>query len=377
MRVAYLCADPGIPVLGSKGASIHVQQIVRAFRRRGDDVTVYCTRTGEGSPEVLGDAGVVTRAVPRGAAADRERAVSAAAAELALTALGDGCELVYERYSLFSDAAARVGVPSVVEVNAPLIEEQRSYRSLVDEATAVATTRRLLSAASVVACVSEPVAAWALAHGAERPVVAPNGVDTRAFRPAESWDGPLRIVFVGSLKPWHGVHVALDALTGLSGVELTVIGDGPERELLERRAAEARIPVRWLGAVRHAQVAEALAGMHAGLAPYPADAGDYFSPLKAYEYLAAGLAVVASDTGQLPALIAHGRTGVLVPPGDATALRAAITALRDDRQAARRLGAAARTQAVQRHDWDRTLDGILRALPGRQAPAASAAVMTG
>ena len=366
MRVAYICADPGIPVLGTKGASIHVQQIVSAFRRRGDDVTVYCTRVGDEQPDALDGARVVSLPVARGDARRREDAVRSAAEALASRAADDGCDLVYERYSLFSEAAVSVGVPCVVEVNAPLIDEQRTYRTLVDDHAATVMTRRLLAGADVVACVSEPVAGWARAHGADeasRVVVAPNGVDTRSFSPARIGDGPLQAVFVGSLKPWPGVDAAIDALAGLRGVELSVVGDGPEREALEERARLRGVAVRWHGAVPHRDVPGVLAGMHVGLAPYPADAGDYFSPLKAYEYLAAGLPVVASATGQLPAIVEDGGTGVLVPPGDVGALTRALVRLRDDRALARALGTAARAQAVERHDWDRTLDAILSALP--------------
>lgn len=359
MHVAYLCADPGIPVLGSKGASVHVQQIVRAFRRRGDTVTVYCTRRGDGDPSVLDGARIVERRVPRGDTAERERAVTAASAALAAQARADGCDLVYERYSLFSTAAAEVGAPSIVEVNAPLVDEQRRYRGLVDEAGAIAATHTLLSHASVVAGVSRAVADWARAHGASHPVVAPNGVDTRRFAPARIDDGVLRAVFVGSLKPWHGVDVAVDALAGLDGVELTIVGDGPERTPLERRAVARGVTPRWLGAVPHDRIPAVLSGMHVGLAPYPPDAGDYFSPLKVFEYLAAGLAVVGSECGQLPSLLDG--TGILVPPGDAGGLRRALRGLRDDRESARRLGDRARTRAVERHDWDRTLDAILTA----------------
>jgi glycosyltransferase involved in cell wall biosynthesis len=367
MRVAYICADPGIPVRGSKGAAIHLQQIVRAFRRRGDEVTVYCTRMGDAAAETLGDVPVVSFPVARGDAAASERAVTAASAEIAARVAADGCDLVYERYSLFSDAAARIGRPSVVEVNAPLVEEQRTHRTLVDEDTAVAMTRSLFACASVVSCVSEPVADWARGHCAgelcdgvgSRLIVAPNGVDTRTFTPSGVGDGPLQAVFVGSLKPWHGVEFAIEAVAGLEGVVLTIVGDGPERSRLEEHAERVGAAVRWLGSVPHRFIPVVLSRMHAGLAPYPASADDYFSPLKAYEYLAAGLPVVASATGQLPSLVEHGRTGLLVAPGDAAALREALGVLRDDRALARRLGAAARARAVSRHDWDRTLETIL------------------
>ncbi|MGI6877493.1 glycosyltransferase family 4 protein [Microbacterium sp. gxy059] len=358
MRIAYVCADPGIPVDGAKGASVHVQQIVRALRRRGDEVTVYAVRAGadrvEGAP-------VVVVPVAGGEPADRERGVARAAAEIARRVAADGCDLVYERLSLFSDVSARVGAPSVVEVNAPLIDEQRAHRTLVDEAGAERAARRVLEAASVVACVSDPVARWAADRGAPplRTVVAPNGVDVRAFAPADIGDGPLETVFVGSLKSWHGVETAIDAIRGLDGVRLTIIGDGPERDALRRRAEGSGADVRWRGAMPHARVPSALRGMHVGLAPYPETADDYFSPLKAFEYLAAGLALVGSATGQLPTLVEHGRTGLLVPPGDVGALRSALVRLRDDRPLARRLGAAAREQALREHDWDRVLDRIL------------------
>ncbi|WP_232531713.1 glycosyltransferase family 4 protein [Microbacterium halophytorum] len=369
MRVAYICADPGIPVLGTKGASIHVQQIVRALRRRGADVTVYCTRRGDGDEALLGGARVVEDRVPRADPGQRELLVAAAAARLAERADADGCDLVYERYALFSDAAARVGAPAVVEVNAPLIDEQRTHRSLVHAAESEAVTRDLLSRADVVACVSEPVAEWAGRFGAPHARVVPNGVDTRAFSPASHGDGPLRVAFVGSLKPWHGVEVAIEAVAGLDGTELVVVGDGPERSRLEELAAARGAPVTWLGAVPHGQVPGVLASAHAGVAPYPERAETYFSPLKVYEYMAAGLAIAASDAGQIPSIIDHGRTGLLVPPGDAVALRRTLAALRDDRMVASGLGAAARERAVRHHDWDRTLATILDALQAQEVPA--------
>lgn len=358
MRVAYVCTDPGIPVDGSKGASVHVQQIVRAFERRGDDVTVYATRA---ESTALGNAPIVTVPVGRGNAAERERAVARAAGEIAERIAGDGCDLVYERLSLFSDAAARVSIPAVVEVNAPLVEEQRIHRTLEDEAGAVSAVHRVLSRAATVACVSEPVAAWAREHGATdaSTIVAPNGVDTRSFSPAMMEDGTLEVVFIGSLKSWHGVEIALAAIAGLDGVRLTIIGDGPERERLEGLAGTLGVDVRFVGAIPHESVPAELSAMHVGVAPYPATADAYFSPLKAFEYLAAGLAVVASATGQLPSIIAHDDTGILVPAGSVDALRGALTTLRDDRSIARRLGSAGRARAVGQHDWDRTLDRIL------------------
>ncbi|MFI8632760.1 glycosyltransferase family 4 protein [Microbacterium sp. NPDC077663] len=370
MRIAYLCVDPGIPVFGTKGASVHVQEIVRAFRARGDEVTVYCTRRGDHVPRDLAEVSVVEVPVGKGAPAEREQWVAEAARRLAARIVTDGCDLVYERFALFSRAGAVVagatGAHYVLEVNAPLIEEQRQHRDLVDEAEAAAAAHDALATADAVACVSEPVAAWAAAHGATHPLVAPNGVNTSRIRPtSRPSGGPLRVGFVGTLKPWHGVEVLIDALAVLGDrATLTLVGDGPEGPALLARAAERGVAVTSTGALRPADVPDALADLDVGVAPYPPGAA-YFSPLKVYEYLAAGLAVVASAVGQVPAIIDHGRTGLLVEPGSAAALATALGRLADDPALAARLGAAARADAVAHHDWTRVLDRILTALPDR------------
>ena len=125
MRVAYICADPGVPVFGTKGSSVHVQEIVRAWRAAGAGVTVYCARLGTDRPEDLEDLDVVE--VQPAAGPVREQALEDAALSLVDQVLHQGCGLVYERYSLFSPALAVLArvldIPSVLEVNAPLIEE--------------------------------------------------------------------------------------------------------------------------------------------------------------------------------------------------------------------------------------------------------------
>ncbi len=366
MRIAYLCVDPGVPVFGTKGSSVHVQEIVRSFLARGDEVTIYCTRRGEHVPADLASVRVVEVRVGKGDPAERERNIAAASRELAARIVADGCDLVYERFSLFSrggaTAAATTGATFVLEANAPLIEEQREHRVLVDEVEALAAAHDALATADVVACVSAPVAEWATAHGAPRAMVSPNGVNTDRIRPsAPSPDGPLRVGFVGTLKPWHGVEVVIDAVASLGErATLTLIGDGPEGPALRQRAADRGIEVEWAGAVLPEHIPALVAGLDVGVAPYPAGAG-YFSPLKVYEYLAAGLPVVASAVGQVPDILDDGVTGLLVEPGSATALADALARLADDPALRLRMGAAARADAVARHDWNRVLARILEA----------------
>src|SRR5699024_6425288 len=175
--------------------------------------------------------------------------------------------------------------------------------------------------------------------------------------------------FVGTLKPWHGTDLLLHALARTDQrLELDICGTGPQQEELELLAAELGITqrVRFHGAVAPEHVPEFLHGLDIATAPYPAGE-HYFSPLKVYEYLAAGLPVVASAIGTIPALLEDGELGVLVEPGDVAALAGALAALAAD--PARhppprrpRLAAAGRDSAVREHDWRLRCRGMLARL---------------
>jgi glycosyltransferase involved in cell wall biosynthesis len=130
------------------------------------------------------------------------------------------------------------------------------------------------------------------------------------------------------------------------------VGDGPEREALEAVGAEVT------GAVPHAQVPGLLAEASIGLVPYAADTPDYFSPLKLFEYLAAGLAVVA---GSIPGVreVVGAEHAVLIPPGDPAALAAAVAELAGDRSRRARLGRAGRELVAARHTWEARARRIL------------------
>jgi glycosyltransferase involved in cell wall biosynthesis len=400
MRIAYVLLDPGIGVFGTKGASVHVQEVTRALRADGHEVTVFCTRLDEHVPADLADLDVRHHRLPRGKGPEREAAVACAAADIARAIAEEGFDLVHERYSLFSDVTARLAargagreagaeeagderggsaarrpIPAILEVNAPLVLEQRAHRSLHDEAGALAATRAQLAAAAVVSCVSPQVAEWARSEGAapERVVVTPNGVNTSRITPrpaahvgaaadgSASDDAPLTVGFVGTLKPWHGTDLLLRALARTrEEMRLDVIGTGPEHDRLAQLAAELGIAdrVRLRGAVAPEEVPAVLHGLDIAVAPYPA--GDhYFSPLKVYEYLAAGLPVIASAIGTLPEMLREGELGVLVAPGDVDALAAALDALAADRGRRERLGRAAREAAVAEHDWRRRCRDLL------------------
>ena len=378
MRIAYICCDPGIPVFGTKGASVHIQEVIRELRAAGHEVALYALRSGEHVPTDLADLELHLETVANVSPAEREQAQVRAAQRIASQVIADGADLVYERYSLFStalaDITAATGVPGVLEVNAPLIDEQRRHRSLVDASGAEQVLRRQVGAAQVTVCVSDPVADWVRRRTADVPdaqaVAArihtvPNGVSVRRIQPQPADPDRVVVTFVGTLKPWHGVADLITAAAlARQQWSLRIIGDGPEMDTLRAQAERLGVEADFRGAVAPEEIPAHMAGAAIGVAPYPDLGGleqQYFSPMKVLEYLAAGLAVVASDVGQIPQLLEEGsqRHGVLVAPSDPTALAAALDDLAASPQRRARMGRSGRLLAEERHSWSRVVTRIL------------------
>jgi glycosyltransferase involved in cell wall biosynthesis len=373
MRIAYVCADSGVPVFGRKGCSVHVQEMIRAFRRGGAQVEIFAA-AAEGSPPPELDGGglrihrlpAVSAAGPGGTAVEvLNRAIAAGLSQAGTF------DLVYERYSLWSAAAMEharaAGVPGVLEVNAPLIEEQAEHRGLRDTRGAAAIAGRVFSAATALLAVSAEVAAWLGRQpggGARGRVhLVPNGVDPQRFRPdvrpaLPPSPGSFTVGFVGSMKRWHGLAVLIEACALLHervpASRLLLVGDGPELAAIRVDLAQRGLTnaTHLTGSAAPEDVPALLTSMDAAAAPYPDAKGFYFSPLKVYEYLASGRAVVASRVGQVAAIMRHEIDGLLCPPGDAAPLAAALERLHNDPALRARLGAAARANAVEHHSWD-------------------------
>lgn len=400
-RSLYVCADGGIPVRGHKGASAHVRQVCEGLLRAGVQTSLLAASPGPEAPE--GNAfPLPIESLQAPAWADRllARARSARAKaharELRRLVLNwrafrrvseilhtERPDFVYERYSLCSFATGlacrRLGVPWILEVNAPLAQEEETFRDLRWKGLTRRIERWILVHADRVFVVSHALRRWAIEMGVhpDRVQVLGNGVDIRRFHPGvdgqrvrNEWGiAPEEIVvaFSGSLKPWHGGKLLLDAFDSarrvVPGLRLVYIGDGPERKEIEKRARRLGVQplVSFTGAVAQDRVPEMLRAADILAAPYLPQDQFYFSPLKVLEYLATGRPIVASQIGDLTDLV-DGECGRLVPPGRVEALSAALRDLALDPTAREAMGAAAARRG-RMEDWSSRVESILREVP--------------
>ena len=392
MRIAYVCADRGIAVDGNSGSSIHVREMVRALAARGEEPTVFAASSGRiGGTEVpvvdIGGDPQLTELRARTAKALRASGREATrAAEIyslmlnqtLLVSLASAArfDLVYERQSLWSLAglqyARRERIPFFLEVNAPLADQQREYRELELEEVAVAVEALLFEQADRIFVTTGSLVEYVHARGGSRskvrvlPCGAASHLFARRNAPREPHGETFVVGFLGTLKPWHGTDVLLDAFALLReqrpGYRLLIVGDGPLRGEIEKACRERGFAdaVTMTGSVDHADVGRHLAAMDVGVASYPELASFYFSPLKVWEYAAASVPIAASASGELPALFPHKTASLLHPPGNARKLARHIERLRDNPDLALRLARNAH-RVARAHTWDRLAARIVRA----------------
>lgn len=401
MKIAYICTDVEIPVFVHEGSSIHIREVTHAMAEAGHEVVVLAAWLGGDRPD--GMRARVTPIEPRGldAAAWASLAQEPAVVDrfldrdlksvLVNTWLQDqGAELfrtwrpdfIYERYALFGwgglALSRRLGVPLILEVNAPIAAEQEGYERFTLMQTADRMEREVLGGADALVAVSAVVGDWTLTRGAsaERLMVIPNAVARARFeRPGDGAGirtryglADKRVVgFVGSFQAWHDAPSLIRAfgqvLRRHGDVHLLLVGYGPQREemglLVEQLGLQAS--VTFAGSVPHAEMVDILAAMDVAVAPYPRwTTGEFHgSPMKIFEYMAAGRPIVAAALGQVGGIIADGRTGLLYPPGDDAALAAALDRMLADPRAAAAMGAAARDVAMREHTWNAVTERIL------------------
>ena len=381
MRILYAASDQRVP--GTTGGSIHVVAVAQGLARLGHEVHAMVTPAG-----TLPAGTVNWIALPPPAGRKELRWANARAVQAIARRIKP--DVVIERYYNFGGegiaAASDCGALAVLEVNAPAIDHPGSRKRLLDRILVVEPMRRwrerIVAKSDLI--VTPSAATLPPQTPREKILELEWGADTDRFRPdvggAVPFERPASTVavFAGAFRNWHGtIHIvtALRELRarGRSDIGAVFIGDGPELPRV-REAASGLTGIVFTGALPHDQIPACLSACDFGVAPFDPDThpalslGFYWSPLKIFEYMAAGLPVVVPAIDRIATLVGHNREGLLYDTAIRTGLPHAFEALTDPALRSR-LGRAARERAVREYSWAahcRALDAaMMRALNAR------------
>lgn len=355
------------------GQSVHVEELIHAFREAGHEVMVVGPRFYEQS-----DFGGESRTV-----AILRRLLPGFLGELAELAYNLPAwwrlrrayrsfrpDFVYERCNLYFLAGALLarldGAVLFLEVNSPLAEERARFGGLWLRWLAAGLERWTWRSAARVLPVTRVLGDMLVVQGVDdaRIRVVPNGIVPARFPPRAPAAGPGVVLgFVGFVRAWHGLDTVIDALATeaeAASLTLVVVGDGPVREELEAQAARLGVAerVRFTGLVAHDAVAGHVLGFDIALQP---SVTAYASPLKIFDYMAAGCAIVAPDQPNIREILEDGRTALLFDPSAPGAQWAAIGRLLREPGLRVALGQAAREELLRR---DYTWRGNARRIVG-------------
>lgn len=295
-------------------------------------------------------------------------------------------DVVFERHSLYrtgiASACRRLQVPYVLFFDADEIYEHDYLGNPIQgilRTRAQKTTSHCLRLAQHVVCPSTVIRKqlmqnWKVEVG--KISVLPNAVDTDRHRPFPESLRPIRaslgldtdapvLIFVGRFYRWHDIDTLLHALRLLNNaypeVKLIMVGDGNRYEEVQQSVINMDLAdkIIFTGRVANDRIPHFIGAADIAVAPYPQTQDDFWgSPMKLFEYMSCGIAVVASDAGQIGEIIEDGVNGMLVPSGDAEALAKTLARLITDKNLRARLAQRARKDAVDKHDWKRYVDHL-------------------
>jgi glycosyltransferase involved in cell wall biosynthesis len=391
VRILYVAS--AIELGGASGGSTHVSEVACGLKKLGHEVLVVARGAKREARNVMGECEVAVRYVKH-----RQQLALLELATIRKALDESKPDVVMERFYNFAGGgvlmAHRRDIPSLLEVNAPMIDPPGSLKSKIDRVLLRSMRRWAVRQALWSAAIVTPLNTTVPSEVPRKKIhELPWGANVDQFEPSIrekrrgeidairlelglSGDGPVA-VFLGSFRAWHGVAHFAEAARRListgSTLSFLAIGGGPELAPLRETVASWGLPAGRLvfaGSQAHERIPLMLALGDVGVAPFDLSAyqplrtfGFYWSPLKVFEYMSMALPVVTIDVPPLDTIVRENQEGLLYPSGDIDALVGALRRLEGDAEMRKRMGASARERVVERYSWHAhcvALDGILK-----------------
>jgi len=349
------------------GQYVHIEEMITAFRGLGHEVIIVAPPLGE-NEDFGSDSRLVVwmkRSLPQFIYELMEFSYSFIAyLRLSRAVRRHRPDCLYERYNLFLPAGVwlkhRYNLPMLLEVNSPLYQEREKYDGISLKRLARWSERYTWRGADFVLPVTQVLANHVAREGVptDRIKVIPNGInidrfgvppDTEAAKRALGLNGHLVLGFTGFVRDWHGLDKVIDLIaqdTTSYPRHLLVVGDGPARSALESQAKGLKIAdrVTFTGIVGRDDVARYVAAFDIALQPALVS---YASPLKLFEYLALGRAIVAPAQPNIMEVLRNEENAILFNPDAPDGLAFAIERATRDHSLRAKVAEGARNSIAQ------------------------------
>ncbi len=387
LNILYIVGDSGHDLTINHGYRIHVLKILEHLERKGHRTFLIHINAKKYLPDFKnylciphGYMPVIHRFFPYTGLIDSKNIVT----EIIRLNRQMHFDVIHERYGLYSYggilAARLLKKPLLLEVNAPLVEEKQFF------AEPLRSYQRLSATISTMICFKFSCKIIAVSNvlkkmlvddwhiGETKIKVIPNAFDASlfgklhdavAFKIRFGLLHAFAITFVGTFQPWYGIENIIDAFSSvikkIPNARLLLVGEGILKETLKAQVERLGIDkfVIFTGYIKHDLIPEILAITDIAVAPVrPSPVEFYNSPIKLFEYMAAGKPIVASRIGQIGEILEDEKTGLLVYPGDIQGLANSIMRLYKEPNLMKRLGENARIEAGK-YTWDAYADKLI------------------
>lgn len=379
MRICYLCADHGIPVLGRKGCSTHVRETCHALQEAGHEVFIVTPFRG---PDHSEHHDLEILEIPpfrrKWMGSDvRQYLYNFRLRRVLARRFRDRPpDVLYERYALYSTVgmflARRYRLPRILEVNTLLVQEQGER--LHFPRLAARLEDRIVRSAPALIVVSQPLRDAFIARGIApaRITIMPMAVDIKRFHPdvppadlraRYGLDGRTIAGYVGTLTGWHGIDLLYEVAERLKALKVPVTivvigGDEPKaqkciEQVLSRRLGDYLL---FTGSVPYTDVPRYIAAMDVTIIP---GSVEWASPTKLFEYQAMGKPSIAPRLVPVLDVLTDGQEGFLFPPHNADALTDRLLQLHGDPATRLAMGRRARRRVVERYAWENNTRRII------------------
>jgi glycosyltransferase involved in cell wall biosynthesis len=384
------------PLTKITATALHMRSVIDAFRKRGHQVRIISFANGQ--PH-WSDDGITWQNIPPAKKPFLLRVIESVVRRVqgrlnlpyfnifdsyrfsdACVAAAADIDVFYERFWILASggliAAKRLGIPIIYEVNGDIVEEYHLRGNRLPRLHWSAihlVTEQMFKYAGKVIAVNDVLMKRLSVQYHLRPAkicVIDNGARVDQFAQVEKTTsdifvskyellGNVKIIFVGTFKPWHGLDLLINAFGAVAGihpsVKLILVGNGPLLSDIKKQVQDNGLEAKviFTDSVAPDVVPSLLSVADiAVLNPRVSGASAAQSPLKLFEYMAAGKAIVAPKIDYVEKILTDRESALLVTPDDVEALKCSLMELVENEQLRQRLGQSAQQKALQQHSWE-------------------------